>query len=261
MKVLVLGAGKMVSALLMGFKNAGQDLSGWTIFSPSGSSAKNLANSVGANSVDDLKEVAEFEWILIGCKPQQLHSLKKLIGNDFSEHLFVSLLAAISEKDQMRVLGIKSLVRVMPNLPVEHNSGIVLISSHSVNSQVLKFENLFSLLGEVIVVNDEDLDELTLLTGSGPALFYEFALGLSHSFSALDVTKREYLASMVLRGAGISVSRDQSLHDLIDSVTSKGGVTRAVLDNWKEGEFQEVIRNGIEAGKLRSRVIKDSLRN
>jgi pyrroline-5-carboxylate reductase len=173
----------------------------------------------------------------------------------------VSLLAAVPEEDQIKTLEVKSLIRMMPNLPVEYNSGVILLSSISANSKLQTYKSLFSVLGEVMIVEDEELEELTLLTGSGPALFYEFALSLSKSFKSLGVTEREVLSSMVLRGAGVSINKEKSLQSLIDSVTSKGGVTKAVLDHWREGSFQKVIDSGTEAGKLRAKLIKDSLRN
>jgi pyrroline-5-carboxylate reductase len=261
MSVLVLGAGKMVAAILRGLKNSGEDLSDWTIFSPSGTSAKSLAHLVGAKSISSLSEVSSVHWVLLGCKPQQLHEVKALIGNKLKDQLFVSLLAAVPEEDQIKTLEVKSLIRMMPNLSVEYNSGVILLSSISANSKLQIYKSLFSVLGEVIIVNDEELEELTLLTGSGPALFYEFALSLSRSFKSLGATEREVLSSMVLRGAGVSINKEKSLQSLIDSVTSKGGVTKAVLDNWREGNIQKVIDSGIEAGKSRAKVIKDSLRS
>lgn len=261
MSVLVLGAGKMVEAILKGLKNCDEDLSDWIIFSPSGTSARALARLVGAKSITNLNEVSSVDWVLLGCKPQQLHEVKELIGDKFKAQLFVSLLAAIPEEDQIKTLGVKSLIRMMPNLPVEYNSGVILLSSRSADLKLQKYKSLFSVLGEVMIVNDEELEELTLLTGSGPALFYEFALSLSRSFHSLGVTEREVLSSMVLRGAGVSINKEKSLQSLIDSVTSKGGVTKAVLDHWREGNLQKVIDSGTEAGKLRAKVIKDSLRN
>jgi pyrroline-5-carboxylate reductase len=261
MSVLVLGAGKMVGAILRGLRNSGVDLSDWTIFSPSGVSANNLAHLVGAKSISNLNDVSSFSWVLLGCKPQQLHEVKELIGNKLKDQLFVSLLAAVPEEDQIKTLQVKSLIRMMPNLPVEYNSGVILLSSISANSKLQTYKSLFSVLGEVMVVNDEELEELTLLTGSGPALFYEFALSLSRSFKSLGVTERELLSSMVLRGAGVSINKQRSLQSLIDSVTSKGGVTKAVLDHWREGSLQKVVDSGTEAGKLRAKLIKDSLRN
>lgn len=261
MKVLVLGAGKMVQAILLGLKHT-EDLSQWMIFSPSGTSAKNLANQMGAQHVADLSVASEADFILVGCKPQQLLSLKETIGDRFKNTLFVSLLAAVSEKDQLRTLGARELIRCMPNLPVEFRKGVVLLSSKSARDKVVSFQRLFSKLGMGLVVSEDELEELTLLTGSGPALFYEFTQRLSEAFHSLDSLKREELARAVLMGAAITVEKDQaSLQELVKRVTSKGGVTIAVLEAWRREGFGGFLRKGIEQGKLRAEEIKSLIRS
>ena len=126
-KILILGAGKMTEAILSGLHTQ-IDFSSCWIYSPGVESARKLSLLVGARHVSTLEGIKP-DWILIGCKPQQLPELKKIIGNQFQDSLFVSMLAALAETDQCRVLGIKKLVRIMPNLPVKYKQGITLISS------------------------------------------------------------------------------------------------------------------------------------
>ena len=260
MKVLVLGAGKMTEAILTGLK-VSEDLSQWTIFSPSGVSAKSLAAKVGARATSDLSSVEQPDWVLIGCKPQQLPDLKVTLGGKFSESLFVSMLAALSEDDQKEILGIKNLIRVMPNLPVEMRKGVTLLSSSSAETRLSSFETLFSKLGVAMSVSEAELEELTLLTGSGPAFFYEFAGNLASSFTSLTPEAREKLARQVLLGAATATSgTTKPLVEMTSAVTSKGGVTIAVLEAWRELGLFALLQKGIETGKKRSLEIKSLLR-
>ena len=260
MRVLVLGAGKMVEAILTGFK-ATEDLSNWMIFSPSGTSARNLAVKVGARVVTDFKNLETPDWVLVGCKPQQLPELKALIGDKFKDSLFVSILAAVTEEDQRRVLNVKSLIRIMPNLPVEHRVGVCLMSSTSAGSRMGSFEAVFTKLGTAIIVPEAELDELTLLTGSGPAFFYEFAKNLAGSFESMNENDREKLVRQVLLGAAKSGKNSKkSLTEMTEAVTSKAGVTIAVLDYWRSQNFADFVKKGIEAGKKRTEEIRALLR-
>lgn len=257
--VLVLGAGKMVEAILKGL-NKTENLSEWMIYSPSGVSAQKLAAKVGARAVTDLSVVRNPDWILIGCKPQQLKDLKITLNGMFKETLFVSILAALSEKDQLETLEVQELIRIMPNLPVEFNQGVTLLSSESASERLSSFNALFGKLGISIVVKENEFEELTLLTGSGPAFFYEFTLRLSESFSSLDSNQRENLAKQVLRGAATAVSnRSDSLSEMTDAVTSKGGVTIAVLEAWRGQGLVEVIKSGIKQGLERTKELKTLL--
>lgn len=249
--VLVLGAGKMTEAILIGLKET-TDLSQWFIYSPSGTSAEALAQKVGAKAVRSFESLSP-DWILVGCKPQQLPDLKTLIGESFNSVPFVSMLAALSEEQQRDALKASQLVRVMPNLPVRYNKGVTLVASHSAPDFGKKIQQLFAHLGVALIVEETELEELTLLTGSGPAFFYEFALSLSQSFSSLTPERREFLARAVLQGAALSsVHSEAPLEKMINDVTSKGGVTIAVLEHWRKLSFADFIKKGIEAGKQRS---------
>lgn len=259
MKVLVIGAGKMTEAILMGLVGE-VDFAQYYIYSPSGTSAKSLAQDIGANHVQDLIDVQDPSYVWIGCKPQQLKDLSQVIFGRYPKATFVSMLAAVSETQQLKLLGASKLVRIMPNLSVKQKRGVTLISSSSASGELSHLSALFSSLGKSIILNEEELEELTLLTGSGPALFYEFAKNLAGNFTSLTADQREELARMVLQGAGVSVSLNpKSLQAMIDEVTSKGGVTISVLDQWRKDQVEKILGKGIEAGKKRSEEIKQSI--
>lgn len=261
MRVLILGAGKMVDAILTGLKNT-EDLSEWMIYSPTGVSARNLAGKVGARPVTDLSQVKSPDWVLVGCKPQQLKELKGLIKDQFNESLFVSILAALTESDQRETLGVKELIRVMPNLPVAYNEGVSLLSSESAApARLQSFEKLFQKLGTSMIVPEKELEELTLLTGSGPAFFYEFAHKLAESFSSLNSDQREKLVRQVLIGSAEAVNNQkESLSEMTNAVTSKGGVTIAVLEAWRQAGLDQFLKKGISKGQERSEELKTLLR-
>lgn len=260
MKVLILGAGKMVEAILEGLKNEA-DLSGYYIYSPSGKSAEVLARKIGINVATTLDQVKDPTFVWLGCKPQQLKDLAQSINGKFPNATFVSMLAALAESDQLNLLSATKLIRIMPNLPVKYKKGITLISSQSAPQELKQVINLFSLIGLVKEVNETELEELTLLTGSGPAIFYEFTKMLAGSFSSLSETEREDLARMVLSGSGISIQTStEDLSQMISNVTSKGGVTIAVLEKWRNSKLKEIIKDGVLAGKDRSKEIREGIR-
>ena len=249
MRILVVGAGKMVDAILAGLP--GPAVSPWGIVSKSGSSAKNLATQYGLQFCENISDFPNPDWILLGCKPQQLKEIK------IPDVPVMSLLAAIPEETQKKILGVSQLVRVMPNLPVKSGKGVVLLSSSE--KRLLKMpEELFSKVGMVKTMPENELEELTLLTGSGPALFYEFTKNLAASFTSLNQAEREELAKAVLIGAATSVS-GHDLQSLIDAVTSKGGVTIAVLEEWRKHGLSQVLKSGVDNGMKRTEELKARL--
>ncbi len=249
MKVLVIGAGKMVGAILAGLSSEG--VSSWGIASKTGVSAKNLATLYGMQFCENVSDYHNPDWILLGCKPQQL---KEIVIPDVP---VMSLLAAIPEQTQKEILKVSHLVRVMPNLPVKTRNGVILLSSSS--KQHLKMpEELFSKLGLARVMSEKELEELTLLSGSGPALFYEFAKTLAASFTSLSENDREALVKAVLQGSASSLN-EESLQSMIDAVTSRGGVTIAVLEEWRKKGLSDVLLAGVTNGLKRTEELKAHL--
>jgi pyrroline-5-carboxylate reductase len=255
-----MGAGKMVEAILKGLMDH-EDLSCWHIYSPSATSAKNLALSVGARAITNLDDISP-DWILLGCKPQQINDLALVLGTRFKNQPYVSLLAALTEVDQRKILNTGRLIRIMPNLPVKYQEGVTLLTSESSQADLPRIEQIFSKLGTTLVVNEKEFEELTLLTGSGPAFFYDFCSTLISAFDSLTPEKREFLVRKVLMGtAKMAFYENQSLEEMKNAVTSKGGVTKAVLEEWEQLKMNHVIKKGINSGKLRANHIKASLQN
>ncbi len=249
MKVLIVGAGKMVESILAGLP--ADVISQWGILSKSGTTARSLAEKYGTQFVDQIGEFPRPDWIILGVKPQQIKDVT------LPDVPVLSLLAAIPEKTQKEILKVTHLVRAMPNLPVKFRKGVILLSSTS--KPLLKWpEELFSTLGLVKIMGEEELEELTLLSGSGPALFYEFAKTLSQSFSSLSETEREEMVRAVLSGSAMSL-KDESLQSMIDAVTSKGGVTIAVLEEWRRSGLSDVLKKGVVSGLKRTEELKAPL--
>jgi pyrroline-5-carboxylate reductase len=259
MKGLILGAGKMSEAILTGLMGK-VDLSLWEIFSPSGTTALKLAQKCGANYLESLENAGNYDFILIGCKPQQIKDLGLMLKARFKHVLALSLLAAVPEDSQRTILGFDRLVRVMPNLNVGLGEGVTLLSSKS--SDLTLAIELFSSLGMVHTCLENELEELTLLTGSGPALFYEFTQLLAQSFSSGSPEIRERLARKVLLGAGLQARTSLAeLNQLIGDVTSKGGVTVAVLEEWRRLKLGDLLASGVKAGVKRASEIKTTLQS
>jgi pyrroline-5-carboxylate reductase len=260
MKVLILGAGKMVEAILDGLKDE-TDLSRFYVYSPSGKSAEILAKKVGINFAATLDEVKDPAWVWLGCKPQQFKDLAHSIQGKYPNATYVSMLAALAEADQLKFLGASKLIRIMPNMPVKYKKGVTLLSSSSAPQELKLVKTLFSHIGLAKEVKESELEELTLLTGSGPAFFYEFTKILAGCFTSLTEKEREDLARMVLTGSGASIeSSPEVLSTMINNVTSKAGVTIAVLENWRNSKLTALVQDGVLAGNARSVEIGESIR-
>ena len=112
-------------------------------------------------------------------------------------------------------------------------------------------------MGEAIAIKNEDLmDAVTGLSGSGPAYVYLFAEALINSGvqEGLPAPVATQLTFQTLEGAVAMLKQaGKSPKELRDMVTSPGGTTLAGLTRLAERGFSETISAAISAATQRSK--------
>jgi len=270
-----IGGGNMAGSLIGGLaesvrsKDSSLDISNWAVFEPNNERAlelkKNHGISVAANN-NDL--VSNSNVIVLAVKPQVLENvlvpLKESINQ--SKPLIISIVAGIRSTSIEKWLGTEhGIVRVMPNTPALIGSGAsgLFANNHVTESQRSFTENLMSRSGVCVWVKDEeDIDTVTALSGSGPAYFMLFIQSLIDSAisAGLDESSAKTLATATAAGAAKLIdSSDESIATLIDNVTSPGGTTEKALASFEESNLADIVQSAFEAAKQRSVTLADEL--
>ncbi len=128
-----------------------------------------------------------------------------------------------------------AIVRVMPNMPVGLGRGAVgLVAEDPAGEQAKAVRALLDPLGQVESLDSEDqLNAVTVLSGSGPAFLFRFIDALAKGGEAigLDAAQSLRLAMATVDGAaGLAVQSGDDPGALAERVASPGGTTRAGLD-------------------------------
>ena len=117
--------------------------------------------------------------IFFAVKPQDFHKVAEEINKKnvlFSN--IVSIMAGLTTSKIKSYIKTKtSITRVMPNLAVAINLGVncIYYSEDTNNTFKKNINTLFSLLGKNYEIKDEKLlDNVTAISGSGPAYFFLF---------------------------------------------------------------------------------------
>lgn len=200
---------------------------------------------VGA--INELK-IDDSEVILLAIKPQDFSQVISYIKPFLTDRtLLVSIMAGISNMRLAQVFNHVQIVRAMPNAPVEYGLGITGFSAHpQINSELLrKAETILSTTGRIVYFDDEEkLNAVTAISGSGPAYFYYFVqamieagieMGLSKQI-ATQLVQQTMLGSFhLLNGSG------KSTDELIKTVASKGGTTEAALSHMNNTKVNKHI--------------------
>ena len=121
---------------------------------------------------DNISAVERSEYVLLAVKPQHIDDVLANLKNHISSENTVISIAAGVERLRIQALLESDIpvVRVMPNAPALVNAGVsaVNLPLDLPEDQREFIHNLLSSVGEVVYVDEEDLDAVTAVSGSGP---------------------------------------------------------------------------------------------
>ncbi|MDQ6478786.1 pyrroline-5-carboxylate reductase [Dyadobacter sp. LHD-138] len=204
-------------------------------------------------------QIGTYDLIILSVKPQDFASVQEALRAVVTPNQVVlSIMAGVTIANIQTVLDHKAVIRAMPNTPAMLGMGITAYTaSPEVDiHQLHKIENLINATGRSVFLEDEEqLNAVTALSGSGPAYFFYVVkamieagkkMGFEESVAALLV-KQTMLGSFHLINTA-----DKSLDELIKAVASKGGTTEAALKQFEAGHLDETLIDGILAAQVRS---------
>ena len=151
-----------------------------------------------------------------------------------------------------------AVIRAMPNTPSlvgEGAAGFALGTSCTESSEKFAAEVLGS-VGIAVRVQEEQIDAITGLTGSGPAYLFYIAESLMAAAEemGIDAELADPLVRQLLRGAGVLLAQStESPAQLRERVTSPGGTTAAGLASLRSSGVGEAIVEAVRAATERSR--------
>ena len=270
-KLLILGAGKMGGSLLKGLiDNAELDFDIVVVEPHLNSDNSDLIKKNKIKHYDSIRDIKDpdFDLILFAVKPQVI----EVVCSDVLENLnqrkafsIISILAGTKAKTFESHFENSQVIRSMPNLAASVGSGITALYANESTDKLLKtlVGKIFSGVGEVIWVDNEDImDVITATSGSGPA--YYFFLTECLSFVAQEMGLNPIDADKLSRQVAIGSSdimkaSNDSLSNLREKVTSKGGTTEAALEVLMspDKEFFNIFRRAVNKAYKKSKELSN----
>ncbi len=215
--------------------------------------------NIGRVTVVNDPEIAESDIIIIAVKPQDFDALAaelKLVVQ--AAKCIISIMAGVKIKRIEEALYNSFIIRAMPNSPAELGMGMTAFTAGKALpiELIRKAENLLGTTGRSVFLENEDLlDAVTALSGSGPAYFFYIVKHMIDAGKKMgfdDAVAAMFVKQTMLGAFHLINNADKSLDELIKAVASKGGTTEAALSVFEDAHVGENIQKGIVKARDRS---------
>lgn len=267
MKLALIGSGNMGQALVRGFlrqnKLTSRDLS---IYDIDQDKARCFAEETGGKSFPSAAEaVSGADIVLLAVKPLVIQAAI----TDFADHLtdriiLVSIAAGVSLANLRRLTGPgPTLVRIMPNTPAMIGSGVsaVCFDQADQRQQQQLVEDLFASCGLVVTVNEDLMDAVTGLSGSGPAYVMLMIEAMADAGVLLGLSREtaQQMAAMTLMGSAKLVL-ETGIHPAVlkDQVCSSGGTTIEAVAGLEADGLRAALINAVCTAAAKSQQLRET---
>lgn len=259
MKIAILGCGVMGGAFGRHFSKQHDVL----CFDRNRASAESLAQQCQGKVADTIKEaVSSAEVVLLGIKPKDLTSIASALSQGQTQgKLVISMLAGVSLATLQKHFPQADLLRVMPNLALTCNQGVVgMVESEQLSEQRKTcVEELLEGMGLNVWMPESKLEALTALSASGIGMLFLMIEAMIEGGICLGFTSQESkdFVLKTMEGA-IALIRQSGKHpaELKWNICSPAGTTIAGIQAMEERGVRAGILHGLLAAYERGKAIQ-----
>ncbi len=211
--------------------------------------------------VADLKTViSRSRVIILAVKPQNIEDLLKESYNFFTQdHLVISIAAGITTTYlEKKLLGAIRVIRTMPNLPAQIGKAMtaICLGKDATPQDLVLARRIFAHIGQTIVVEEQWMDAITAVSGSGPGYVFLFVECLTKAAQSLGL-REDISQTLVLETLKGSLALWEASHEsagvLREKVTSKGGTTQAAMDVLRKNKLENIFKYALKAAQKRAK--------
>ena len=265
--LVLIGAGKMGSAMLSAWLANGLDPAGVTIIDPGLDDARRRGlQEMGVCVVAGAADAAGLakgpaKILVLAVKPQIMDAvLADAAGFAGPDTVVISIAAGTRMETLAAAFADgQALVRIMPNTPAQVGAGMAVALANDAlraGDRAL-VDALMTATGATAWIDDEALmDAVTAVSGSGPAYVFYLAecLAAAGRAAGLDEALAEQLARQTVAGGGALLgAASEPAAELRENVTSPGGTTAAALAVLMADDgLKALLEKAVAAAKARS---------
>ena len=155
------------------------------------------------------------------------------------------------------------VVRAMPNTPALVDAAATAIAGggHATDADLATAKRIFDAIGMTVILDEELLDAVTGLSGSGPAYVFLIIEALADAGVKMGLSRHHsqtLAAQTVLGAAKLLLETGEHPGRLKDMVASPGGTTISGLHTLEAGGLRTTLINAVETATRRSRELGEA---
>ena len=267
--ITFIGGGNMARSLIGGLIADGHPPAGLRIAEPDAERRERLVADFGVQSFGENATAARgADAVILAVKPHVLAEVvRDLSGQIREQHsLTISIAAGVRSSDIEEWLGGGlPVVRSMPNTPALVQTGATALYANAAVTAAQRelAETTLRAVGVVVWLSDEQqMDAVTALSGSGPAYFFltmEAMQAAAEQLGLAEETARLLTLETALGAARMALESSEDPATLRRRVTSPGGTTAAAIEQLEQGGLVSLYGRALTAAARRAAEIGDEL--
>lgn len=260
-RVGFIGAGHIARALGLGWSRPElAEAPALTYLDVMPDQAERAAEATGADVASSLTDlVGRSDLVVVAVRPQHVAEVLAEVAPLLGGRPLVSVAAGVTLEELLAALPADAhAARVMPNVAAAMGLGVFLFVPGTLGEHERAVEELFTLAGEVVVLDEEHFDSATAVAGCMPGmlamLVRDFARAGERRGLDPDVARR--LAIAGVHGSAAIIAREGDPEAVIASAATPGGMTAAAIEKLEERELADAVALAVHAAAERAKELK-----
>lgn len=261
------GAGNMANSLIRGMLASGANPELLWAADINAEKLTELAEDYKIQKKSAAEIARGADVVVLAVKPQVMKMVCQSLAPDLqAESLVISIAAGVTASHLENWLGgAPAIVRCMPNTPAlvgKGTSGLFANAAVSTEQRQLATD-IIAAVGVTLWVEQENLiDAVTAVSGSGPAYFFLFMEAMEATAQELGLSAdaaRLLTLNTALGAAELALGSSDSTAELRRKVTSPGGTTEQAINRFEAGDLRTLVDTAMNAARIRSEELAKEL--
>ena len=263
--VAILGAGAIGEALAVGLLAAGWSTDDLMLAGRRPERCRDVEASTGVRCLLDPADAADGrDVVVVAVKPADVPTLLEQLDRRItSDQVLLSLAAGVPRAVFAEAFPEVTAIRAMPNTPARIAEAMTVMTAadDAPADAVERARAVLEAVGPTLVLEEDVLDAVTAVSGTGPAYVFLLAEAMIESAirEGIPWHAAEQLVAQTLRGAGMLLAASEAPPARLRAqVTSPGGTTAAAVHVLEERGFRAIVEDAVRAAAQRSREMGES---